>query len=345
MSGAVVIEAHSQILEDKDEALLPEPKIGDGEEVVELHEPAKKPEPKAAEPAAKPAAAAPAKPDAEDDTPEELRGKTQAQLAKMYREAQSLIGRQGQELGELRKKVDTAILTSIEALRARKEPAAPAKPAEPEPELDESAIFADPKRAIGKLIESHPLIKEIRATLGKSASEQQVARAAAATERFNAAHPDSAEILATPEFRQWVAASPVRKQLLLRANNNFDFDAGDEVFSTWKALKGIGKAKAANEGDGQPAAAAAAAPAGDPDEAAVKAAAQVMARAAAAKKAKDAAASAAAAPTGGASAGKDGAAKKVYRRADVLRLMEEDPERYERMAPEIELAYREGRVR
>lgn len=343
MSGAVVIEAHSQILEDKDEALLPEPKIGDGEEVVELHEPAKKSEPKAAEPAAKPAAAAPAKPDAEDDTPEELRGKTPAQLAKMYREAQSLIGRQGQELGELRKKVDTAILTSIEALRARKEPAAPAKPAEPT-EIDESEIFAKPKDAIGKLIENHPIIKEIRATLGKSASEQQVARAAAATERFNAAHPDSAEILATPEFRQWVAASPVRKQLLLRANNNFDFDAGDEVFSTWKALKGIGKAKAANEGDGQPAAAAAA-PAGDPDEAAVKAAAQVMARAAAAKKAKDAAASAAAAPTGGASAGKDGSAKKVYRRADVLRLMEEDPERYERMAPEIELAYREGRVR
>lgn len=343
MSGAVVIEAHSQILEDKDEALLPEPKIGDGEEVVELHEPAKKSEPKAAEPAAKPAAAAPAKPDAEDDTPEELRGKTQAQLAKMYREAQSLIGRQGQELGELRKKVDTAILTSIEALRARKEPAAPAKPAEPT-EIDESEIFAKPKDAIGKLIENHPIIKEIRATLGKSASEAQVARAAAATERFNAAHPDSAEILATPEFRQWVAASPVRKQLLLRANNNFDFDAGDEVFSTWKALKGIGKAKAANEGDGQPAAAAAA-PAGDPDEAAVKAAAQVMARAAAAKKAKDAAASAAAAPTGGASAGKDGSAKKVYRRADVLRLMEEDPERYERMAPEIELAYREGRVR
>lgn len=48
MSGAVVIEAQSQILEDKDEALLPEPKIGDGEEVVELHEPAKKPESKAA---------------------------------------------------------------------------------------------------------------------------------------------------------------------------------------------------------------------------------------------------------------------------------------------------------
>jgi hypothetical protein len=344
MSGAVVIEAQSKVLEDKDDALLPEPKIGDGEEVVELHEPAKKPEAKpAAEPAAKPAAAAPAKTE-DDDTPEELRGKSPAQLAKMYKDAQSLIGRQGQELGELRKKADSAIMAGIEALRARKEPTPAAKP-EPEPvEIDESEIFAKPKDAISKLIENHPLIKEIKATLGKSASEAQVARATAATERFNQAHPDSQEILADPDFRKWVAASPVRKQLLLRANNQFDFDAGDEVFSTWKALKGVGKAKDANEGDGQPAAAAAA-PAGDPDEAAVKAAAQVMARASAAKKAKDAAAQAAAAPTGGASAGKDVGAKKVYRRADVLRLMEEDPERYERLAPEIELAYREGRVR
>lgn len=261
----------------------------------------------------------------------------------MLKDSQSLIGRQGSELGELRKKADQAIQTSLEALRARKE--APAAKPEPEPDVDDSEIFADPKKAINKLVENHPLIKEIRATLGKSASEQQVARATAATERFNQAHPDSQEILADPDFRKWVAASPVRRQLLLRANNQFDFDAGDEVFSTWKALKGVSKAKDANEGDGSPAADAKAASTGDPDEAAVKAAAQVMARAAAAKKAKDAAASAAAAPTGGASAGKDGAAKKVYRRADVLRLMEEDPERYERLAPEIELAYREGRVR
>ena len=39
------------------------------------------------------------------------------------------------------------------------------------------------------------------------------------------------------------------------------------------------------------------------------------------------------------------ASQKIYRRADVLRLMEEQPERYEAMADEITLAYKEGRVR
>lgn len=40
-----------------------------------------------------------------------------------------------------------------------------------------------------------------------------------------------------------------------------------------------------------------------------------------------------------------GAAKKIYRRADLIRLMKEDPRRYEKMQPEIMQAYREKRVR
>ena len=35
----------------------------------------------------------------------------------------------------------------------------------------------------------------------------------------------------------------------------------------------------------------------------------------------------------------------VYRRSEILKLMETDPDRYERMAPEIEAVYRSGRVR
>lgn len=40
-----------------------------------------------------------------------------------------------------------------------------------------------------------------------------------------------------------------------------------------------------------------------------------------------------------------GAAKKIYRRADLIRLMKEDPRRYEKMQGEIMQAYREKRVR
>ena len=342
-------ESKSAVLEDTTQALIDsgaEAEVvseGNDEEFVDLNaapEPAPKPAPAAAAPAKKPAAAAPA-PAAEDDIPAELKGKTPAQLAKMYREAQSVIGRQGRELGELRQKADFAIKASLEALRARREPAAApaAKPAESE--LDESEFFAKPKDAVSKMIENHPLIKKINETLGRSAADTAAARATAATERFNQTHPDAAEILQDAEFRKWVGASKVRTGLMQRAHQQFDFDAGDEVFSTWKALRNVKTASAAPASES-----AAETPTGTPTEAEVKAAASTLARAKGIKQAAtQAAAQAAAVPTGGASAAKTGGGKKIYRRADVIQLMETDPDRYELLADEIALAYAENRVR
>ena len=328
--AAVVPESHSKVVEDTLEAMLPEPKIEEGEEFVDLGKvPVKTEEDPAPQ---KKAAAAPAKKEEsagdDDDIPEDLRGKSPKELARMYREAQQLIGRQGSELGEFRKKADMLIQANLAALAAKREAAPPTKTEEPAPaEIDDTEFFAKPKETIFKAIENHPLIKEIRETLGKSAAEQETARAAAATERFNSAHPDAAEIMQDPEFRQWIGASRVRQALLQRAHTRFDFDAGDEVFGTWKALKGVSKK--------------ADAPPTKPD---TSEAARTLAAAAAEK--KRAALQAAATPSGGSAGGsKEGGSKKIYRRADVLRLMEEDPERYEALAPEIEKAYRDGRVR
>jgi len=339
MATAVVLPSSSQeVLEDGDKAILPEPRIEAGEEFVDLdkaHEAAPVAKsavvpaaaPAAAAPAAAPAAAAPA------DLPAELQGKSPAELARMYSEAQKLIGRQGSELGELRRRADQAIHTSLAALARAKEnaPAAPAAVAAPI-QVDEAEFFRAPQEAIAKAIEQSPVIKQIRDTLGKAAEERAVSRAVASTERFNAAHPDAEAILSDPEFRTWVQASRVRTDLLRQAHQNYNFDAGDEVFGTWKALKGIGKPA--------PAAAAAA-----PAVAAVAdaAAAASAAGAALARRKRDLAA--AAVPSDGNPAGPDKGSKKIFRRADVLKLMEEDPARYEALSGEIEKAYRENRVR
>ena len=165
------------------------------------------------------------------------------------------------------------------------------------------------------------------AILGKAAEEQAVSRAMASTERFNGAHPDAGTIMQDPEFRQWVQASPIRIDLLRRAHQHYDFNAGDEVFGTWKALKGVGKAAA--EAPAAPGAAA---------EAAASAAGAALA-----KRKRDLAA--AAMPSGGNPAGPEKGSKKIFRRADVLKLMEDDPVRYEALSVEIEKAYRENRVR
>jgi hypothetical protein len=343
-------ESQSRVLEDGTEALLEaaeqdgveadvnENSVEVDEEFVDLSAPTEveKPAPAtkpAAKPVAKPVAAA-----VEDEIPADLKGKTPAQMAKMIRDAQQLIGRQGSELGDYRKKVDTLILASLGQIQARKAAEPEVKPAV-EAEMDESEIFAKPKEAISKLIQNHPELVAIRKALGSAAADTKAQRTAVAAERFNAAHPDAQEILQDAEFRQWVGASRVRKALLQRAHQAYDFEAGDEVFSTWKALKGVTKKSEATAE-----AAAEETPTGAPTEAQVKSAAQVLARQRTAK-AQAAAAQAAAAPTGGASVGKPSGSKKVYRRADVLRLMEEDPDRYELLSDELTKAYAEGRVR
>lgn len=254
-----------------------------------------------------------------DDIPAELKGKSPKELAKMYREAQSLIGRQGSELGEYRKHVDKLIQSNLESLKVKAAPAAEkAAPAEE----SEAEFFAKPREAIAKAIANDPIIQEIRNTLGKTAETQAIQRATGATERFQAAHPDAPEIMADPDFRAWVGASRVRSELLHRAHTQYDFDSGDEIFGTWKALRGINVAK-------EEAAA---------EDAAAKDAAKVLAK-------RKAALRDAAAPSDGGGTVRESGSKKIYRRADVIKLMEEDYDRYEALAPEIEQAYREGRVR
>ena len=243
----------------------------------------------------------------DDDLPEPLRGKSVKELAKMYAEAQKLIGRQGQELGEVRRLADSAIRASLAAKQA---------PAEPKPapkQLDEADIFARPREAIDQLIAEHPEVKAAKQSAAELQQERVRIGRLSAKAAFEEAHPDAGEILADPAFAEWVGKSKVRAALLKRAHVAYDFESGNELFSTWKELNAAKKA--------------AAAPAREAKETARK------------EKLK-----AAAVPSGNSAPASSGQ-KKIFRRADILKLMENDPERYEALSAEIQKAYEEGRVR
>lgn len=333
------VAATMKVLESNPEALLGEPKLADDEELVDLDSGAEDStkddeKPAAKAPVKKEVAKAPEKPEApakpadDEDAalPEPLRGKSKAELARMYQEAHQTIGRQGSELGEFRRKADLLIQASLANLKAGQKPAAPAAPVKEE-EIDESEFFSNPKAAIAKAVENHPLVKQLKAQQGQLAATQQQRVMQANAERFHAAHPDAGQILQDAEFRAWVEKSPMRRTMLQRAHERYDFNAGDEVFSTWKELKSLRtpKTEAAAEGSNP-----------------TSEAARTLAAAAKAK--REAQAKEAAAPTsGGGSAA--GGKKKIYRRADILRLMEQDPARYEAMSDEIALAYAEKRVK
>ena len=122
-------------------------------------------------------------------------------------------------------------------------------------------------------------------------------------------HPDLNEVMASSEFGEWIKSSPARTRRFQYADQSGDVEEADDLISTWKQLnKTVATAKAAEK---------------TAQKKAVKAASVSGARSNA-----DAASS-----------------KRIYRRADIRKLMKSDPERYDDLQPEIMQAYAEGRVR
>ena len=222
-----------------------------------------------------------------DDLPEQYRGKTPAELVKMHQEAESRIGQQGEEVGKLRSVVDDFILKQT-------------KSTEPE-EAEEIDYFADPDKAVEHKIANHPTIKQLE-QLGVQMQQSQTLSA------LQQKHPDLKEIAMSPEFQKWVTGSKVRSQLYEQANSQYNYDAADELFSTWKEIRNVASQTVEVE-----------------------------------RKERKQALNAAS--TGGASGSTEAPSKKIYRRSDIIDLMRNDPKRYQSLSGEIMKAYQEGRVR
>lgn len=159
----------------------------------------------------------------EDDLPEKYRGKTPKEIAAMHQEAEKLIGKQGSEVGELRRVVDDYIRAQT-AKDLKTE----------EPELDDGDFFVDPKSTVNKAIDNHPAILE-----AKKASFEM--KKADTLSRLGAKYPDFMETVEDPAFGEWIKSSKVRTELFVRAERNLDFDSADELLSTWKEKQQITK--------------------------------------------------------------------------------------------------------
>lgn len=235
----------------------------------------------------------------EDELPEKYRGKTVAEIARMHAEAEKLLGKQGQELGELRRTADEYIKSTLRA--ANPQPNQPAQET-----VEEVDFFANPAKAVEKMIERDPRIKS-----AAEAAEQ--VRRETALRSLMQRHPDALEVAQSPDFQQWVGESKVRVKLYAQADQQFDYDAAEELIGTYKAVKGVKPADTK-------AAAAEPVKAGKNDG-------KMVPRPV----------------TGGDSA--PAKADKIYRRADIIKLRQTDPDRYFQLADEIQRAYAEKRVK
>lgn len=75
----------------------------------------------------------------------------------------------------------------------------------------------------------------LRALIGNGPTEEE---RRAAVVLLRALHPDHEQILADPSFRRWVADSPARRELLVKAHTQFDVSAAHALFSAWKQQRG-----------------------------------------------------------------------------------------------------------
>jgi len=222
------------------------------------------------------------------EIPEKYRAKSLEEVIRMHQEAEKLIGKQAQEVGEVRKLADELLKQSISSKQ---------QPKDEEPEVD---FFEDPKKAVQKTVEQHPDVlaaRQAAADFKRMQTQQRLAQE----------HPDYTQLVQDPEFASWVKASPVRVGLYAKADGEFDFDAANELLSTYKQLRGV-KAKQTED-------------AGEATRKQSMKAAQVDV------------------------GGSGESSKRVYRRADLIRLKMTDPGRYEMLSDEIMKAYAEGRVR
>lgn len=157
----------------------------------------------------------------EDDLPAKYRGKTPAELARMHQEAEKLLGRQAQEVGESRRLLDEVIKQQLNAK----------KDTQPEVKTQELDWYEDPAKATDQRIESNPVIQNLK--------EQQIEMAKlAAQQRLEKEHPDYNQIASSDDFANWVKASRIRTELFAKAYN-YDYDSANELLSTYKELRNV----------------------------------------------------------------------------------------------------------
>ena len=126
--------------------------------------------------------------------------------------------------------------------------------------------------------------------------------------QLRSSHPDMDQILQDPKFAEWIKGSNVRTELFVKADQAYDYDSAHELFSLWKERSSIVQQTA------------------NAERASRKSAIR-------------------SATTGNARGTAEGSSKKRYRRADIIKLMKDDPDRYNALSDEILKAYAEGRVK
>lgn len=167
------------------------------------------------------------------ELPDKYKDKPVEELVRMHQEAEKLLGRQGAEVGELRKAVDDLLKTKLDEFKGGNEV---------EDQEEDFDFYENPKEAVNRTLEKSETIQEMKQML---AQQQQ----AEVLKMIENKYPDYRDTIQNENFVEWIKASKVRTELFQRADK-YDLDAAFELLGNWKELKGtVEKVKEVNEKD------------------------------------------------------------------------------------------------
>lgn len=167
------------------------------------------------------------------ELPDKYKDKPVEELVRMHQEAEKLLGRQGAEVGELRRAVDDLLKTKLDEFKGGNEV---------EDQEEDFDFYENPKEAVNRTLEKSETIQQMKQML---AQQQQ----AEVLKMIDNKYPDYRDTIQNENFVEWIKASKVRTELLQRADK-YDLDAALELLGNWKELKGtVEKVKEVNEKD------------------------------------------------------------------------------------------------
>jgi len=159
----------------------------------------------------------------EPKLPEKYQNKSVDDIIKMHQEAEKLIGKQAQEVGEVRRLADELLKRQFEQTKAVENP---------KEEIDfAQRLYEDPEKAISDAVSKHPAVTQAQQQ-AVAFKQQQVAQ------KLRSEYSNFDEIIQDPSFFEWIKASPVRTRLYAEADGNYDYNSASELLSTWNLIKG-----------------------------------------------------------------------------------------------------------
>lgn len=152
--------------------------------------------------------------------PAKYAGKSVEDMIQMHQNLEKLNGRQGQELGQMRRMADEILQLKKPTTQTKEEVRQP---------VTVETLLNDPEKALKSVVDSSDSVRRAQA------AEDRVARLESkiSQESFVSRFPSFADDLQNPEFTAFVQANPAR-QVLGTASSKEDYNAAAALWAMWE---------------------------------------------------------------------------------------------------------------